>query len=668
MSDQRTTTSVVSGYGLGGRFRASLNGVFVNGVEVMKGSVVELSGGDEVMLVCANKHGLCGSLSRVGFVIQRIVFWEKIVRGGDEDQWSNRPRAFSPSSSGKIHGRVFALRENECEEVSRSKGGGDIYGTAIALLTYCRSILHSTDPISLLRQHAVPIYQVNGKPVTSCNSDGFGLALPIDKLQSDPSIESVKAKGEHLCPQKIVAADSKNITENNNPDISLLDSEIKNNRPHLDFDGQDKWGNKFVPSPGKTFYLNRLKSVDSSFGQDNVVSLPELLHPLESISQIFITTFTSDILWFLSYCEVPYNLPVTIACHNTERCWGVGPEKRSSVPYSTFPNLVVVFPSFPESIAFGKDSKKHGIACHHPKLLVLQREGSIRVIITSANLVEKQWNSVTNTIWWQDFPRRSSPDYLSLFPQLFESGIDNNSRSDFAAQLAGFVASLVIDVPSQAHWIVELTKYDFGGALGYLIASVPGIHSYRAHSDIEHMQFLPANHPKSWSSYVEFLGSVETSIVGLGHLFWSADKSGAKLKKLAAFIGSCYREHGMSKVVIRRNKNIPADANAVSIFIANPKVSEEDCVQLGFLPRNVAKWVSALWDVGFFRFSGYVYPKEALAAASGGNGMKVHLILQVSQGPTFEEISNMMQLEHAMALCSLLASVQRCTGLWRLEQ
>lgn len=56
-----------------------------------------------------------------------------------------------------------------------------------------------------------------------------------------------------------------------------------------------------------------------------------------------------------------------------------------------------------------------------------------------------------------------------------------------------------------------------------------------------------------------------------------------------------------------------------------------DYVQLGFLPRNVAKWVSPLWDAGFLAFSGYVYPKEALAAASGENSQKVQLILNVSE-------------------------------------
>lgn len=48
------------------------------------------------------------------------------------------------------------------------------------------------------------------------------------------------------------------------------------------------------------------------------------------------------------------------------------------------------YPPFPEAIAFGNDRKRHGIACHHPKLLVLKRDDSIRVIITSANLVSTQ--------------------------------------------------------------------------------------------------------------------------------------------------------------------------------------------------------------------------------------------------------------------------------------
>lgn len=69
---------------------------------------------------------------------------------------------------------------------------------------------------------------------------------------------------------------------------------------------------------------------------------------------------------------------------------------------------------------------------------------------------------------------------MSLFTRITdEERSDQGSNSDFAAQLAGFMACLLIDNPRQVHWITELTKYDFQGANGYLITSVPGIHSYR---------------------------------------------------------------------------------------------------------------------------------------------------------------------------------------------
>lgn len=54
-------------------------------------------------------------------------------------------------------------------------------------------------------------------------------------------------------------------------------------------------------------------------------------------------------------------------------------------------------------------------------------------------------------------------------------------------------------------------------------------------------------------------------------------------------------------------------------------------VQLGFLPREVAKWVAPLSDSGFFNFSGFIYPREALEAAFGVTNTKVQLLLYVSK-------------------------------------
>lgn len=72
----------------------------------------------------------------------------------------------------------------------------------------------------------------------------------------------------------------------------------------------------------------------------------------------FILLFYSEWIFsyrFLSYCEIPSDLPVTIACHNAERCWSSSPDKRSSKPYPDFPNLVVVYvdiPLPPPSLSF----------------------------------------------------------------------------------------------------------------------------------------------------------------------------------------------------------------------------------------------------------------------------------------------------------------------------
>ncbi|XP_065872061.1 uncharacterized protein [Euphorbia lathyris] len=689
------------------RVKFSLNGVFVNGIKVSRGMVRELYTGDEVLFACGNDR-TCSWGLRIGFLILGVVLKEEVSMSSNGIQLE-RPRisgkttsighSQGSASSGKRNKRVFAVPADEIVsqdyDFPRVKYRGTI-GRAKLLVSRCRQILHSDDPVSYIQQRSLSDFRMtisvncHGKynnvggeifditrihlerqeEVNGATFVSWQEAQPCDNSHILQDTESNMEKSEMECVSKggdclhqkgnsgvhlgdDVSNNCNNMSENHT---------VEENAPRLGDAQTESMGTSRKP-PGKKFYLNRLHFMDhSSICGQNVISLPELLHPIENLERIFIATFTSDVLWFLSYCKIPCYLPVTIACHNTERCWSSSPDKRISMPYPDFPNLIVVSPPFPEAIAFGNDRRRQGIACHHPKLFVLQREDSMRVIITSANLVANQWNNVTNTIWWQDFPLRKSPDISSLFIRVSDQEGNQDLKSDFAAQLAGFMASLLIDVPNQAHWITELTKYNFEGATGYLVASVPGIHS----STIPY-----ADKCGSDSGNAKFLGWVETSAVGLNYLFrTSADRNGVMLKRLASFLGrSCENAYGMSEVVLRRNTNVPADVNAVSIFVPNPdQLYEGDYVQLGFLPRNVAKWVSPLWDSGFFIFSGYVHPKEALAAALGESNMTVQLILYVSQGPQFPDILNTMLPEHIVAVSTLIASIQRCTGLSRLEE
>ncbi|CAK8579070.1 unnamed protein product [Lathyrus sativus] len=639
-------------------FLEASNGVFVNGVEIRKGMAVELMEGDRVSLVCGNMSGSCGIGNRIGFVVERIA-----VESCDGDGYGEFDRlTFSGhSQSGKRSKRVFAVKAND----SKFEG---VFGRARFLVDRCRDILLSDDPLSCIKRSVSDLQCGYKRTIGTELAQRVTEDNGIDTVQSSPGVlceskvMNLEESGEKTCPEGKLGVDCVNVFCDENSNLIVSDCIEKDNVS----DG-NKWqgndGFNIYPPPGKNFYLNRLEFMNQdSSGADKSISLNELINPIESVTGMFIATFTSDIQWFLSYCKIPVHLPVTIACQNTERCWSSKPDERVSVPYQNYPNLVVVHPPFPETIAFDKDRNRHGIACHHPKLIVLQRDDSIRVVITSANLVEKQWISVTNTIWWQDFPRAILVDFASLFPKI-DDEIHRDSKCDFAAQLAGFMASLVIDIPSQAHWITQLTKYDFGSATGHLVASVPGIHLNRTS--------VLAESFRSSSLNTKFLGSVVASVVGLSHLFRTvADSNGAGLKALAAVLGkSCKNAHGRFEIVLRRNPNVPADENAVSVLVPkSDQTSEGDFVQLGFLPRNVVKWVSPLWDAGFLAFSGYVYPKEALAAASGENCQKVQLILNVSEGHHFRDMSKMMQSEQIAAFCSLIASIQRHYGLWRIRE
>ncbi|KAH9618762.1 hypothetical protein KSS87_006781 [Heliosperma pusillum] len=681
-------------------YKSALNGVFVNGVSVSEGLVVELGVGDEVLLVCRNTSRVCSDFkSRIGFIVRRIVFHEELVEPDFEGFWFERPRLVRPLVCSKVNKRVIALRVSNSESLSSECD--EVVGRAKSLMAHCSHIAGSYDPVSCIRQcigtkpticrsyfcrsteENVLSFEVNGvvksprKSVPQGNMTSFNrqsnetlvvkdakslraaMVQSTNVAVSGEEVVPLEPKIDNLFPLGYVGDAFCSMCNDKATDCSEAKSLIGRDEPIIEAFGEKESLRKITP-PGKNFYLNRLDSMQqSSSGQESVVSLPELLHPIDSISRMFIATFTSDIKWFLSYCDIPPHLPITIACHNTDRCWSADPGKRTSVPDPDFPNLIVVYPPFPEVIAFGKDRKNKGVGCHHPKLLVLQREDNIRVIITSANLVPKQWRSVTNTVWWQDFPSRIFPDYTSLFNK-FDDDMKNNSISDFAAQLAGFMASLITDVPSQAYWIFELTKYDFTEANAHLIASVPGIHSYRSIST--------ATIAYESKRSEKFIGSVVASVVGLSHRFrGAADSNGIQLRKLAAYLGqSSEKGYGMSEIILRREKGVPQDVNAVSVFVSNPKQScTGDYVQLGFLPRTVAKWVSPLWDLGFFRFHGYVCPREALAAASGENNTRVPLVLY---GPNSRELTKRMKPEHIVAFSSLIASLQRCTGLWRLEE
>ncbi|KAK8926282.1 hypothetical protein KSP39_PZI018822 [Platanthera zijinensis] len=104
-----------------------------------------------------------------------------------------------------------------------------------------------------------------------------------------------------------------------------------------------------------------------------------------------------------------------------------------------FESCIPTFDNLSRSFHCEVVNATHCISCRTTN----QEDGYLSQLNSSCSSVT--WNQIANTVWWQDFPRRDTPDYSSLFTSV------KDSTSDFAAQLAGFIASLIIDVSSQAH-------------------------------------------------------------------------------------------------------------------------------------------------------------------------------------------------------------------------
>lgn len=318
--------------------KVSLNGVFVNGIKVKRGMVKELCTGDEIMLACSNE-GVCSSGVQIGFAIQGVVFKEEIVIGSNEvhleriklfGRTASMRHSQGSVSSGNRNKRVFAAHENEVMPqgyaISGLKSGG-IVGRAKFLSNKCRQIMQSDDPICCIKQCVLSDFRMiisDPKSKLNCRTrvvpfdkgkfpvgdelmvNGAGQDMHIAQ-EVQPCENSRVGQDMHVnkdkCETKCFCCGSDSLflkgtsgiySEGGSERYSSLNSVGKVNSP----DPSDVQTNCQPPGTGKKFYLNRLHFMDhGSFSHQNVISLPELLHPIKSITRIFIATFTSDILW-----------------------------------------------------------------------------------------------------------------------------------------------------------------------------------------------------------------------------------------------------------------------------------------------------------------------------------------------------------------------------------
>ena len=161
-----------------------------------------------------------------------------------------------------------------------------VVGRARFLQDRCRDILLSNDPVSRILR---------------------------DESKCAPGNAEVQSNLELIGESKVKNLDPKAVADEVPNEVKVLDSVGKDNcnPPSV---GGDWWqgtiggGGCNYPPPGKKFYLNRLEFMDHNSSVCHLsISLLELIHPVESVSRMFIATFTSDIKWrdcpkFSMYC------------------------------------------------------------------------------------------------------------------------------------------------------------------------------------------------------------------------------------------------------------------------------------------------------------------------------------------------------------------------------
>ena len=110
-------------------------------------------------------------------------------------------------------------------------------------------------------------------------------------------------------------------------------------------------------------------------------------------------------------------------------------------------NMNLIFPSKQGPLNFG---------VFHPKLMLLEFDDRLRVVVSSSNLYIHDWELMSQVIWFQDFTKGTTP-------------------SEFGEYLSGFMKA-INPKNAKVRRQIALESYDFSTAAVKLVASVNGRH------------------------------------------------------------------------------------------------------------------------------------------------------------------------------------------------
>ncbi|KAJ3067459.1 hypothetical protein HDU98_009314 [Podochytrium sp. JEL0797] len=187
----------------------------------------------------------------------------------------------------------------------------------------------------------------------------------------------------------------------------------------------------------------------ASYGPSSYTSstFAKVVQP-QTLRKCFLSAFQFDLPWIAGH--LPPHIPVCLALHNPTP----SPPKLQN-------NICLVFP---------KLAREGTYSTMHVKIGVLFHDMYVRVVVTSANLVDYDWNDLENVVWMQDFPVRS----VASGNRLNGDAATEEASSPLGVAFQSDLIDLLKEMEAQA-WVWEaLEAFDFSACKARLVVSRPG--------------------------------------------------------------------------------------------------------------------------------------------------------------------------------------------------
>ena len=211
--------------------------------------------------------------------------------------------------------------------------------------------------------------------------------------------------------------------------------------------------------------------VDISINRETI-SLNDL-NAAGTATSVLLTTFDlplpDDVEWFRDKLCLHQNVELTLCAH----LWPGKQDDRRDLwlqLHRCFPRAALHFTGKPEfsEPRIGEDPEEpDDVTSVHAKLIILEFPDRLRVVISSANLLERFWDENNEVLWVKDFPK--GPDFTNPAQGML--------TSDFGSVFGHFVVQILDQCPLQRQelWLQRLLRFDLTCNV-CLVASLPGGH------------------------------------------------------------------------------------------------------------------------------------------------------------------------------------------------